>query len=244
MLEAETGAIRRCRTSRIEKKSRPPTHVVLHTCEQTSRRVWWPLSCRPDKKFSFKTAGPETTLCPGTEGAPFRPRGHAQWRGACVSWCVPYLHTATASDYETRETLCSFSPLCRVHPSGYWRGQAHDALWSPSSDPSQSGRRMTILLWKKRNARVDRTPFSREGRGETPRNWNGLVLVACPEMFAVPAKRSMDLEGGRWVREEGGNPRIHGTIQGCVRWCWNRAKSTFKVVPRLFSRCVRFKTLC
>ena len=107
-------ADRRRKKKRERKKQATDPRCVLHTCEQTSKRghgerVWWPLSCRPDKKFSFKTAGSGTTLCPGTEGAPFRREGTHNGAGR-VSLGVCPIYTATASDYETRETSAPFCP--------------------------------------------------------------------------------------------------------------------------------------
>lgn len=99
------------------------------------QHVWWPLSCRLNKKFSFKaTTRPGQPFVKGDRRAPLQTRGHAQCVGR-VSLGVPYLHSdslgenwcvalslpflSSPSDILplARAFLASFSPSCAPRPT-------------------------------------------------------------------------------------------------------------------------------
>lgn len=102
------------------------------------QRVWWPLSCRLNKKFSFKaTARPgQPFVKGGQKGAPSDERARTM-RGACVSWCalftqrqprstgelwcvalsLPFLFLPSGILLLARAFLASFSPSCAPRPT-------------------------------------------------------------------------------------------------------------------------------
>lgn len=110
----------------------------------------------------------DNPLSRGTEGRPFRREGTYNAWGVCLLVCPIYTATVRENSDVSRSlslwpflflpsgifsfslahSLPLFRPLMCTSPHEYRRGQAPDVLWDPSSDPSQSGYRMTILLWK------------------------------------------------------------------------------------------------
>lgn len=111
------GAIRRsCRTLYIH------THISIScTWMRTNlgkgtRGLWWPLSCRADKKFSFKTVGRDTTLCcrRGTL-QPARGQASTMARGVCPLGVCP-IYTASLSTMGQRKPSSSLPPppSCRA----------------------------------------------------------------------------------------------------------------------------------
>lgn len=130
-----------CLNGAIRRSCRTLYTYTSRGCEQTSERGWWPLSCRADKKFSFKTVGRDTTLC--CRRGTLQTRGQAQWRGACVL-LVCALFTQPASPPWDRENPLFLFPLPApprvVHPSRM------DA--KPTHCGTPRANRTTILLWK------------------------------------------------------------------------------------------------
>lgn len=127
------------------------------------------------KNSVLKRPWPGQPFVKGDRRAPLHTRGHAQCVGACVSWRALFTQRQPP-EYETTESrrvavslsICPFYPRppsfslslsfaraflavfsfapVRTSSLEYRRGQAHDALWDPSRDASQSGHGMTILL--------------------------------------------------------------------------------------------------
>lgn len=176
------------------------------------QRIWWPLSCRLNKKFSFKaTARPGQPFVKGDRRVPLQTRGHTQCVGR-VSLGVPYLHSDSLRVWDRREPMCrvlsllflpslsfflslslayfrvSFSPS----PLEYWCGQAPGLLWDPSSDPSQSGHRMTILLWKSETLGWIEPLCNPRGAKRGRRD--GTRPLACPECLPSLTKCSSELK--------------------------------------------------
>lgn len=161
-------------------------------------------------------------------------RGHAQWRGACVSWCVPYLHSDSLRLRDTGGSLLLFAPL-PCAPFGILARTSPRCIVEPLERSQPIGPAHDDFIMKKRNARVDRTPFSREGR-ERHRG-TGTVSLRVPK--CLPS-----LLNARWTwkGEDGFERRVERFkdramvlkpgeiyVQSCIP---------------LFLRYVLFKTLC
>lgn len=124
--------------------------IYLHTCEQTSKRdperPWWPLSCRPDKKFSFKATSSGTTLLYGDrKGHPSDERARTMALGVCLSWCVPYLPSDSLWLWDRSGSFSLFL-TCTLWNIGTDKPTVHCGI--PRAIPANRARRMTILLWK------------------------------------------------------------------------------------------------
>ena len=132
------------------------------------QRLWWPLSCRLNKKLSFKATARDrdNPLSKGIEGCPFRREGtHNAW-GVCLLVCPIY--TTTASEHKTGESQCVafslflslpflplfslfllyFVSLSHPRPSNIGVDKPPVHCGTLRAIPANQGHRMTILLWK------------------------------------------------------------------------------------------------
>ena len=135
----------------------------------------------------------------GQKGHPSDERARTMARGVCLLVCALFTQRQPPTTRHGRPLLL-FAPLPRA-PFGILARTSPRCIVEPLERSQPIGPAHDDFIMKKRNARVDRTPFYRRAR-ETPRNWNG--LVACPECLPSLLNARRDLEGGKIVREEGG----------------------------------------
>jgi len=189
------------------------------------QRLWWPLSCRLNKKFSFKaTARPGQPFVKGDRRVPLQTRGHTQCVGR-VSLGVPYLHSDSLRVWDRRESQCvafSLSALFTLTLSlsfSFFRFQSHISclffalalrilVWTslrcivgPFERSQPIGVPHDDFIMKKRNVRVDRTPLQ-SARDETRPTERATRPLACLECLPSLAKYSSELKKKKKIKGE------------------------------------------
>lgn len=138
----------------------------MRTCERTSRKGTWNgydgrFPVDRIKNSVLKRPAPGQPFVARTEGAPFRREGTDNGAGR-VSLGVCPIYTATAS--ETADSLSLLSPLSFLlplpwHPSGILARTSPRCIVGPLGRSRPIGPAHDDFIMKKRNVRVDRTPF-------------------------------------------------------------------------------------